>query len=667
MSVPGRERYESPQSVFGPLSIASPALQEPQGKAAVCSRGFLFGALAVFVLLLLVALVALSLDGGVQRVPGAEVLGCCYREAQAMRQRLNLSVNPCRNLYRHVCDSFTSDGEFPSFKIFQYHSQADFYSSPPHRAGQVIYTLFQSCLTATANAHKMGGSTVATIIDAVGAETALRARTEQGILAFLLRMTVKYDIWTHPTIAVYGRGGFPRFVRFYGMTRMHEFLAIVLRATGPLLQSVEAAEYALIRRDSIESINHILNINVTLEQIEAIQYDLNLNETVAHDISSSELLAELVPSLTIDDWKTVVENVSGGSLPPKLYHASLQALRKTFSVIMDRRRHPATLAFFIMNAAQNLLLELIMGRARRSTTGVFDFCHGVISYYPTVSIVAALKRMMKNGEHDAVFRRMFSEIIAAVSRKAAAVFPSADQRKLSAYLKPLKILLPSDIFPVHRPLPNFTSDYIRNRIIIFTSGWALTSYKPPPGISPTFTEAARLRKIIVDNNSVVIPIFAYSVLTFNNRTENLVAMSAVGVQLVDAIWSYVLKNPAWSEETKTIVSNFKACQKNLTSLVSDRYGLFEVTLTSIDTALDVARVPHWLDMFLADSLFRMSRCRLFVYLFVHHHYCPEAWAFKEKLAQEVQYIASVSEDFRLAFKCPLPKTQVPKCSFAKEK
>ncbi|KAH7966867.1 hypothetical protein HPB49_020129 [Dermacentor silvarum] len=275
--------------------------------------------------------------------------------------------------------------------------------------------------------------------------------------------------------------------------------------------------------------------------------------------------------------------------------------------------------------------------------------------------------MMKDEDHDAVFHRMFSEIIEAISRKATAALPSADQRKLSAYLKPLKILLPSDIFPVHRPLPNFTSDYIRNRIILFTSGWAYNSYKPPPGISPMISEAAQLRDIIVRNNSVVIPVFAYGALSFNNRTENLVTMSAVGVRLVDAIWSYVLENPAWSEEAKTMISNFKACQRNLTSLVPNRYGLFQVTLTSIGTALDVARVPNWLDMFYAGSLWKTSRCRLFVYLLVYHHYCPGDEKLKEKLAKEVQHIASALEDFRLAFNCALPKSHVPTCSLAKQK
>ncbi|KAH7966866.1 hypothetical protein HPB49_020128 [Dermacentor silvarum] len=666
MSVPGSVPYKSPQSAAAPLSIASPTLQDPQGKPAVCSRGFLFGASVVFVLLLLVALAVIIMAGGMRRVSGTEVLGCCYREAQAMRQRLNVSVNPCRDLYRHVCDSFADDGEFPAFRTFEHYSEADYYVSPQHRAGQVIYTLFQSCLAATANAHKMGSSTAAILIDTIGAKTAVRAQTEQDILAFLLRMTVKYDIWTHPTIAVYGRGGFPDFVYFYGMTWMHEFLAIVLRATGSLLRSVEAAEYALIRRDCIESINRILNINVTLEQIEAIEYDLNLNETVAHNLSSSELLAELVPSLTIDDWKTIVENVSGGNLPSKLYHPNLKALRKTFSVILDRRRHPAMLAFFIMNSVQNTLFELIQGTSR-SDIGVFAFCRRVIRRYPTVSIVGALQRMMKDEDHDAVFHRMFSEIIEAISRKAAVLFPSADQRKLSAYLKPLKILLPSDIFPVHRPLPNFTSDYFRNRIILFTNGWAYASYEPPPGISPTITKAAQLRQIIVHNNYVVIPIFAYNALSFNNRTENLVTMSSVGVLLVDAIWSYVLDNPAWSEEAKTMISDFKACRRNLNSLVSDRDELFQVTLTSIGTALDVARVPQWLDMFYGDFLWKTSRCRLFVYLLVYHHYCPGAEKLKEKPAKEVQYIASVLEDFRLAFKCALPKTHVPTCSFAKQK
>ncbi|XP_070388440.1 uncharacterized protein [Dermacentor albipictus] len=667
MSVPGGERCEDPQSASPPLSTASPTLQEPQAKPPVCSRELLFGALAAFVLLLLAALAFLSLGGRMERASVTGIPGCCYREAQAMGQRLNLSVNPCRNLYAHVCDSFTDDEEFPALKTFEYYSEADYYTSPPHRAGQVIYTLFQSCLAATANAHKMGRSTVAMLIDVVGAKTAVRAQTEKDILAFLLRTTVKYDIWTHPTIAVYGRGGFPSSVYFSGMAQMHEFLTIVLKEMGSRLRSVQADEYALIRRDCIESINYILNINVTMEQIEVIEYDLNLNETVAHDLSDSELLAELVPSLTIDDWKTIVENITGGNLPSKLYHPNLKALRKTFSVILDRRRHPTRLAFFIMNAVQDFLLDLIVGRTSRSGNGVFGFCRRVIRHYPTVSIVGALQRMMKDEDHDAVFYRMFNEIIEAISRKATAVLPSADQRKLSAYLKPLKLLLPNNIFPVHRPLPNFTSDYFLNRIILFTSGWAYYSYKPPPGISLTITQAAQLREITVQNDFVVIPIGAYSVLSFGNRTENVVIMSTVGVRLVDAIWIYVLNNPAWSEEAKTMISNFKACERNLTNIVSDRFGLFKVTLMSIATAIELARVPHWLDMFHVSSLWWTSRFRLFVYLLVYHHYCPGAEKLKKQLAKEVQYIASVSEDFRLAFKCALPKMHIPKCSFAKQK
>lgn len=489
----------------------------------------------------------------------------------------------------------------------------------------------------------------------------MRAETKQQLLEFLLRMTVKYDIYTHPTLAVYGRGGFPDFLYFTGMDKEGDFLAIALKNPRPRVESVLTDMYDRLRRDCLESINRLLNISVTLQVMEGLEREIDVRYTTAYVISSVTLVSHLVPSLTLDHWRAAVRDVSGGDLPAKLYHTNTEATQRTLSVLLDVTRQPATLAFFIFKAVSDLLLNHIRHSSVYRLKSVFRFCRHVISRHPAVSVVAALERNAKGREHDDTFHVMFGEIIKAISVKAAAILLPKDQRNVSAYLNTLKILLPTEIFPA-RNVPRLSRDFVRNRIALFTSGWGYHSYKQLPGITRSVSRAARLRDIVVIDHTAVIPIGVYSALSFNGSVDNVASMSAVGVQLADAIWTDVLLNHVWSAETTRMVASYDTCQTNLGTFLADRFLLFRLTTMSIDTAVEVVRGPQWAVKFPANALWTTSRCRLFYYLLVHHHYCPGRKRATKDLAKEVQYIASVSPDFLVAFHCRRPKTPTPTCS-----
>ncbi|KAH7963349.1 hypothetical protein HPB52_020678 [Rhipicephalus sanguineus] len=583
-----------------------------------------------------------------------------------MYRQLDFSVRPCHHFYSHVCNSFGEGPDIPNIKVFEYYSESDFYTKPATPAGLAMHSLFQSCLIHTQNAHKLGGSTAATYIDALGANNVVRVKTPPELLAFLFGMTVKYDIRISPAIAVYGRGGFPDYLYFSGMDKIGEFLVIALKKTRPRVESVLIDKYNHLRQECLKSINQLLSINVTLETMEDIEREIDLNYTATYAMSNSSVVAHLVPSLTLDDWGAVVRNVSGVDLPAKLYHTDLAVTQQILAATLDVDGQPTTSAFFIFKAVSDLLLDHMKYGNRHSSTSAFRYCRRVVSRHSALSAVAVLEENQRGREHDDTFRRIFAEIVDAISAEAATILPSHDQRNVSTYLKSLKILLPTEVYP-ERNVPPMSSDYVRNLITLFTSGWAYYSYKRPPGITRLVSQAAVTNGIVVINRTVVIPLVTYSVLSFNSSTDHVVTMSAIGVLIADAIWSDMLLKRVWSAETTKMVTNYTSCLKNLRVFFPDRFFLFKLTIMSINTALRVTRGSQWLEEFSVSSRWATSRCRLFYYLFVHHHYCPVNKISRKQLAEEVQYIASISNDFLSAFQCPRPTTgDVPTCSMSSQ-
>ncbi|KAL1460415.1 hypothetical protein MTO96_043301 [Rhipicephalus appendiculatus] len=582
-----------------------------------------------------------------------------------MYRQLDFSVRPCRNLYSHVCNSFGVDADLPSIKVSEYYSESDFYTRPARPAGLAVYSLFQSCLTHIQNAHKLGGSTAATYIDALGAKNVVRAKTLSELLAFLFGMTVKYDISISPAIAVYGRGGFPDYIYFSGMEKIGEFLVIALKGTGPPVESLLIDKYNHLRRECLQSINRLLEINVTLQAMEYVEREIDLNYTDTYAMSDSSIVAHLVPSLTLGDWEAVVRNVSGGDLPAKLYHTSLAATQQALAALLDVAGQPATTVFFIFKAVSDLLLNHMRYSNLYSLTSVFRHCSRAVSRHPALSAVAALERNERGPEYDDTLRGMFPKIVDAISAEAVTILPSQAQRSVSAYLKSLKILLPTEVYP-EGDVPPLSSDYVRNLITLFTTGWAYYSYKHPPGITQRVSQAAATSSIVVINGTVVIPLVVYSGLSFNSNTDNAVTMSTLGVLIADALWVDVLLKRVWSEETTKMVTNYRVCQNNLEVFFPNRFFFLKLPVMSINTALRVTRGPQWLQEFSVSGAWKTSRCRLFYYLFVHHHYCSIDKNAKAQLAEEVQYIASISNDFLLAFHCPRPTTAVPTCSMSSQ-
>ncbi|KAK8759159.1 hypothetical protein V5799_003206 [Amblyomma americanum] len=648
------------QAAEGKL-VSSPALESPGKPITGYVVALVVATVVVLLALLLVWAVPVLRFKSTTVTKGGD--RCCRHEVEALQHQMNFSVSPCVTLYRHVCDDYGNAKELPAFKAFRSFSEREFYYKTPFtKAGTALYKFYQSCITGSANAHSLGARTAATYIEVLQLGPA-QVWTKRDLLALLLKMTVKFQIWSYPILAVYGRGGFPTGYYFIGMTNMGEYLAIILRERARArVQTKIEDRYALLRRDCLQSINHLLSLNVTIEEMDALEWELDVNIT-AHVMSNSSLLAELDPPLTIDDWTAVVWNVSGGDLPALLYHANLGALQKAFSIILDIKRQPATLAFVVFKAVVRFLLEhLRQSLWSRVSTRYFTFCSNVLAEYPILGAVSVFEQNQKPRSHDEHIRHMFSEIKNVISRKIATVFLSEDRTKILGHLKNLKIMLPNQLFSLRLVIPNVTSDYVRNRIILFASGWGLHSFKPPPGVTARMSRAARISLITVIEDTVIIPIGAYSVLTFNESTEHVVSVPAIGVEIADAIWSAIVFRRAWSAETALLLANYNACKKNLTGLAVDRFTLLNQPLLSVDTALELVKGSNWLTRFEIVPPWKTSRCRLFYILLTHHYYCPANKMLREQLDKEVQYFASLSEDFRAAFGCARPKYPLPTCS-----
>ncbi|KAK8786791.1 hypothetical protein V5799_023431 [Amblyomma americanum] len=588
---------------------------------------------------------------------------CCARESEQLYHHLNSSISPCSSLYHHVCGRYAERPVPLAFKDFNYYSLKNFYTPPNTTIGNAVYTLFQSCLVATADAHNQGSQTAAAYLDVLR-PTIGELKTKHKILVFLLRMTVKFNIQPVPVMTLYGRGGWPRnvFIPDIEMLSKSGLLAIIMRKTRPLIEEAIAARYERMRRDCLKTINMRMNLNVSLEAMDNLETELDVHYVEKPIISNFSLVAQLVKSLTIHDWRRIVLNVSDGIVPENLCHSNVQLLSNTFSVLLNDTRQPDTIVFFIFKAVSDFLLEQLKRSLWTSTNKYFAFCLVVLNEYSLMGIGSAIEENMKSPEHDATLHNMFTEIVAAILRRAKSSFPIEDQPRLSSYLKSLRILLPTDIYPLNKRIPPLGRDYVQNLLNLFMSGWSGSTYQRPPGVTSRMSKTVRLGIITAFNDSVVIPIDAYSALHFGNGTERLVVLSVIGVQFADVVWKQIFYSGSkWSKATRQLLGAYKSCQRGLGVLMTRLRKHFSLPLLSIETAMELARDGHWLQSFQATLLWETSRCKLFYLLFVYHHYCPRKSAEKPALAHEVQYIASTSKDFHAAFKCPQPEVPIRTC------
>ncbi|KAK8773054.1 hypothetical protein V5799_012416 [Amblyomma americanum] len=589
---------------------------------------------------------------------------CCAREAEELYHHVNSSISPCRSVYHHVCGRYAERPEPLAFKDFNYFSLKNFYTAPNTIIGNAVYTLFQSCLVATANAHNQGSPTADAYLDVLR-PTIGELKTKHKILVFLLRMTVKFNIQPVPVMTLYGRGGWPRsvFIADLEVFRKPGLFAVIMRKTRPLIEDAIAARYEQVRRDCLKTINMRMNLNVSLEAMDSLEKELDVPYDPNHIISNFSLVAQLVKPLTVDDWRRIILNVSDAKVPDKLCHPNIQLLSKTFSILLNDTRQPDTIVFFIFKAVSDFLLEQLKRSLWTYTHKYFAFCLVVLNEYSLMGIGSAIEENINGPEHDATLHNIFAEIVTAIWRRAKSIFPTEDRPRLSSYLNSLRILLPTDIYPLNKRTPPLGRDYVRNLLNLFAFGWSASTYQPPPGVTSKMSKAVVIDKISAFNDSVVISMNAYSALHFGNGSERLVVLSAIGVQLADVVWKQIFySGPKWSKATRQLLEGYKSCQKGLGVLMTRRHKHFSLPLLSIETAMELARDGHWLRSFRAVPLWETSRCQLFYLLFVYHHYCPGNDAGKPALAKEVQYIASISEDFRAAFKCRPPKMPLRTCS-----
>ncbi|KAH9384766.1 hypothetical protein HPB48_026779 [Haemaphysalis longicornis] len=665
-----------PPSPANAAQHASPV--EVPRKATLCTIQAIVAASLTAALLVLLAAIVLSVSNSRQPVSVTDTPSCCLRETEWLFYHVNISVNPCIFLHDYVCGVYREQREPPAFGESNYSSEKELYlyRPPPRKSGIAVYRLFQSCLSAVANIEKQGGSTATTYIGALLPNTAV-TKSKRDLLLFLLQMAVRYNIMSHPVVALYGRGGFPSRVFFENMHLLRKpgFLAVLLLTrTAPSIRGDVSDQYHRLRKDCLQTINRMLNLSVNLKNMEDLERDLDVTfgkGITANDFTfGNAVLAnfsdvdKLAPSLTMADWSWAVRNVSGSDPPAMLFHSSVDALRKTFGVLLDVRRREVTLVFFIFKAVTNFLLEMLNESGGIRSKRRFLYCKSIIYQYSPLMLVNKIETYSR--EHAAVFHRIFKKILAEIAAQTARIMPPTDHTRLLSYHKNLRLLLPSDLLPAHKKIPSLTGDFVRNLLTLFRSGWSNEGKDLLPGITEDLYKNFSLRKIGIFNDTIVIPVFAYTIYTFHASDELVVPSAIIGVPLADALWKNIFSEHEWSTDTSKLLDNYTACQVSLGTLVTTSLRRFHVPLLSIETARRVAVSSLWQSQFESFGGWRVSRCKLFYMLLMYHHYCPAPLYFKERFLKEAQYIALISEDFRDAFKCQAPLNTTPTCRLEQE-
>ncbi|KAH9382342.1 hypothetical protein HPB48_013238 [Haemaphysalis longicornis] len=239
--------------------------------------------------------------------------------------------------------------------------------------------------------------------------------------------------------------------------------------------------------------------------------------------------------------------------------------------------------------------------------------------------------------------------------------PPTDHTRLLRYHKNLRLLLPTDILPVNKKIPTVSGDFVGNLLTLSQSGWSNEEKNLLPGITEHEYRAVALKPIDIFNDSIVIPVSAYTIYNFNASDELVVPSAIVGVLLADALWKNIFSKHEWSPTTSKLFDYYTACQESLGTLVTKYLRRFHVPLLSIETARRVAASSLWQSQFESFGGWRVSRCKLFTCIRLPP-LLPYVCKLKEGFLKEAQYIAGLSDDFRVAFKCQTPLNTTPTCT-----
>lgn len=247
---------------------------------------------------------------------------------------------------------------------------------------------------------------------------------------------------------------------------------------------------------------------------------------------------------------------------------------------------------------------------------------------------------------QAVKEELFSHLLLGV--------PAGELGKLDL---PRRLLLPSDITVATWPLPQMTSNYWRNLLLVKNltrlayREWAFAYYLGSLG------STALLPRITSIGEFIVVSPSAYAVLEFGQDIPDFINAATFGIRLTSTIWRYIYNTNRFQDGVQKRFLFLFGCPDVKRSSTSDVF-LPYLCLPTIIRSYHTANT--WRSPVGPEKLRRISRGQLFYILYFLHSSCQyavyhrgESTLYPTKMASLLNIFMIHVHDFQCTFDCPL--------------
>ncbi|KAK8775198.1 hypothetical protein V5799_031459 [Amblyomma americanum] len=573
---------------------------------------------------------------------------CCEEYVALLSRIVNRTISPCKSIYDFTCDRYSVQTAPGALLDSPGIASSWGYKPSNTPAGKLVYQYYRSCVTAAVQGERQGARTAATLLEFLN-------QSIRSPVRLIVEISLKYGIefpvsFLSENMLKAWRYPLPRRMFF----NVHHIAVTINRIVINLSAEAEQA-YHRIRRDARRKINEALSLNVSESEVDEIDSAFRVAPKNAYTASNLTGLHNLIPTLTVAEWRTLLENVTRANLTGVVFLISdIGALKRSLDILLDVNSQPKIVVFSLVHATFRLLIGAVQEKDQRDIRlRYFAYCQDVSTYIVGPLLIVDIMQTLNAGKlHDAMLRTYFHSITKAVGERAGTLVAPEDIDSVRKYVQRTRLLLPSEVFRLDLSLPQLTNDFSRNYLIMRKSQWTFFTIAVPDDF-PRFEVVRSAVRWLPGffNNVVLLPIKPYAAVNITSTLDDVVPLATLGMLMADAVWRSVFSTK-WSAETNQRLQRHRMCVDQQTRI--PRGTLFFYPKLSLDAALDASRRGHWnaTMTFLPYRLQKTSRSQLFFLLIIFHYYCSAAKYLPPGYRRsESNYLFIHSDDFREAFGC----------------
>ncbi|KAH9384103.1 hypothetical protein HPB48_026089 [Haemaphysalis longicornis] len=570
---------------------------------------------------------------------------CCPQGAENMSRYVNLSLDPCKDFFAHVCSGVIRDHLWRDDQL-----QADLEITmvtgvwprgvPKEKAGLFLAAVHKSCVKTTPRHDSL-------LLDlAVGLAKAMREFLvkphSRNALSYVLMASIEYRLPPELGAQYDPKNSEMLFLNFarcgaraHRLTR--EALTAAVVALKDVLNITAASEKASKLRSTVCEFHPHRSGGSTYPQSE-LHRSFNRDAWNADDLVAG--LQLLDPRITAPTT-IYVEDVS-----------TMKAIYNTFSTESVDHADGYKSAYLLWGSIDSCVDWFYPSSEQTAGVRSFDICNATITSFEALWQLFTAE-MFTTREKDLTASTVFANVKNAVymDTKSSSLFEPADAQEVNNFFTGISIISPlassERLLEVPKPQNNFAENLLRARAYEFKTtrlrSWGLTSadillYGP-----------AKLS----DGRRYELPATFYrGIGGARSRDLKIPEMADLGRLVAESLWHFVLYGRNWSPKTAANIRRLEACyQGSAFRPETNRAAAANLTvrilgLSSVLRALD--RTKDWYTEKLAWSVWRLSHAQFF-YILSTFPRCP-----KNATLDNARYInvplASI-EDFAKAFHC----------------